>query len=181
MIRSVSCWAHPGCTDKDACTQPPAGPAFNRRHNTNDYGRISKPIWKKSSSRSVFTGQGAALKPADALGAKVCGRAPDTVEALVRIAGRRPQNGKMVVALGFGKTRICVDVHVHRITNRLGCFRPRPFETEIGVEAASPTRYWKTGILTGRFGQTRCARAIRAASVARLRFLQRLHNHGAAP
>lgn len=84
---------------------------------------------------------------------------PDTVEALCELPGVGRKTANLVVALGFDKPAICVDVHVHRITNRLGLLRTKtPFETEMALRKILPVRYWKTwNSYLVSFGQTRCA------------------------
>ena len=81
----------------------------------------------------------------------------DTVEELTG-AGVGRKTANLVVALGFGKPAICVDVHVHRITNRLGLVSTRtPLETEMELRRILPVRYWRTwNSYLVAFGQTRC-------------------------
>ncbi len=94
----------------------------------------------------------------DALDACFGGVIPDTVEALCKLPGVGRKTANLVVALGFGKPAICVDVHVHRISNRLGLVKTRtPFETETALRAMLPVRYWRTwNSYLVAFGQTRC-------------------------
>ncbi len=86
------------------------------------------------------------------------GKIPDTVEALCELPGVGRKTANLVVALGFGKPAICVDVHVHRITNRLGLVKTAtPFETEMELRRILPVRYWRTwNSYLVAFGQTRC-------------------------
>ena len=86
------------------------------------------------------------------------GRLPDTVEALCELPGVGRKTANLVVALGFGKPAICVDVHVHRITNRLGLVSTAtPLETEMALRRLLPVRYWRTwNSYLVAFGQTRC-------------------------
>jgi endonuclease-3 len=70
--------------------------------------------------------------------------------------GRKTAN--LVVTVGYGKPGICVDVHVHRIANRLGFVRTRrPEETEWALRAKLPRRHW-IGLndLLVAFGQNVC-------------------------
>lgn len=84
---------------------------------------------------------------------------PDTIEGLCELPGVGRKTANLVVALAFDKPAICVDVHVHRITNRLGLFKTRtPFETEMELRRILPVKYWKSwNSLLVSFGQTRCA------------------------
>ena len=83
---------------------------------------------------------------------------PDTVEELCELPGVGRKTANLTVAVGFGKPAICVDVHVHRISNRWKLVDTRtPFETEMALRERLPRRYWKTwnsNIVS--FGQTRC-------------------------
>jgi endonuclease-3 len=62
------------------------------------------------------------------------------------------------VTFGFGLPGICVDTHVHRITNRLGFVRTRaPEETETALRRRLPRRHWiELNDLLVAFGQTIC-------------------------
>ncbi len=86
------------------------------------------------------------------------GRIPDTVEELVRLPGVGRKTANLVVSEAFDKPGICVDVHVHRISNRLGLVRTKtPLETEMALRRILPHRYWKTwNRFLVAFGQTVC-------------------------
>jgi endonuclease III len=72
-----------------------------------------------------------------------CGKVPSTVEELISLPGVGRKTANLVVAIGFDKPAICVDVHVHRITNRLGYVKTKtPFETEMKLREMLPVRYW---------------------------------------
>lgn len=94
----------------------------------------------------------------DALEHEFKGVIPDTVEDLCRLPGVGRKTANLVVAVGFDKQAICVDVHVHRISNRLGLLRTRsPFETEMRLRRVLPVEYWKIwNSYLVSFGQTRC-------------------------
>lgn len=83
---------------------------------------------------------------------------PNTVEELCRLPGVGRKTANLTVAVGFGLPAICVDVHVHRICNRLELVdTSTPLETEMELRRILPVKYWKTwnSHLVG-FGQTRC-------------------------
>ena len=85
---------------------------------------------------------------------------PDTIDALLTLNGVGRKTANLVVTLGFNKPGICVDTHVHRISNRLGYVRTRnPEETEHGAAGARcPRRYWiGYNDLLVAFGQNVCA------------------------
>lgn len=71
------------------------------------------------------------------------GKVPETLEELLTLPGVGRKTANLVLAVGFRKPAICVDVHVHRISNRLGYVRTRnPYETEMALRKKLPPRYW---------------------------------------
>jgi endonuclease-3 len=87
------------------------------------------------------------------------GRVPDEIDALLTLGGVGRKTANLVVTVGYGKPGICVDTHVHRISNRLGYVRTRtPEETEMALRATLPRRYWiGYNDLLVSFGQNVCA------------------------
>ncbi len=68
---------------------------------------------------------------------------PRTREGLLRFPGIGPKTANLTLGLGFGEPCICVDIHVHRIANRLGWVQTRtPEATELALEAVVPRRLW---------------------------------------
>jgi endonuclease-3 len=72
------------------------------------------------------------------------GRVPSTMEELVTLPGVGRKTANLVLILGFKSLRnICVDIHVHRISNRLGWVRTmEPEETEQSLYRTIPARWW---------------------------------------
>ena len=89
---------------------------------------------------------------------KFGGVLPQTVEELCELPGVGRKTANLTVAVGFDLPAICVDVHVHRISNRLKLVKTRtPLETEMALRRLLPVRYWKTwNSHLVSFGQTRC-------------------------
>ena len=70
-------------------------------------------------------------------------RVPDNLEELLSIKGVGRKTANLVVSLAYGKPGICVDTHVHRISNRLGYVKTKtPDETEFALRAKLPRRHW---------------------------------------
>jgi endonuclease-3 len=90
---------------------------------------------------------------------RFAGRVPDTIDDLLTLKGVGRKTANLVVTIGFGKPGICVDTHVHRISNRLGYVRTKtPDETEMALRATLPRRYWiGYNDLLVSFGQNVCA------------------------
>jgi endonuclease-3 len=86
------------------------------------------------------------------------GRVPDTIDELLTLQGVGRKTANLVVTLGYNKPGICVDTHVHRITNRWGLIKTKtPQQTEFALRQMLPRRYWKelNGLLVA-FGQGIC-------------------------
>jgi endonuclease-3 len=86
------------------------------------------------------------------------GRVPSDLDALLTLHGVGRKTANLVVTFAFGLPGICVDTHVHRISNRLGFVRTRtPGETEQALRRRLPPRHW-VGLndLLVAFGQNIC-------------------------
>ena len=71
------------------------------------------------------------------------GKVPDEIEDLCKFNGVGRKTANLVLARGFSKPAICVDVHVHRIFNRLGYVKTKnPEETEFALRKKLPKKYW---------------------------------------
>lgn len=86
------------------------------------------------------------------------GRVPDDLDQLLTLKGVGRKTANLVVTMGFGKPGICVDTHVHRISNRLGYVRTKtPDQTELALRAKLPHRHWiELNDLLVAFGQNIC-------------------------
>ena len=89
---------------------------------------------------------------------KFNGIIPQTVEELIELPGVGRKTANLVVAVGFNKPGMCVDTHVHKITNRLGYVKTKtPFETEMELRKKLPKQYWeKINSLLVAYGQNTC-------------------------
>lgn len=71
------------------------------------------------------------------------GKVPDEIEDLIKFNGVGRKTANLVLAKGFNKPAICVDVHVHRIFNRLGYVKTKtPEETEFALRNKLPLEHW---------------------------------------
>ena len=72
------------------------------------------------------------------------GVVPDTMEGLLTLAGVGRKTANLVLILSHAsKSNICVDTHVHRISNRLGWVKTRtPEETEHALYKVIPKKWW---------------------------------------
>ncbi len=70
-------------------------------------------------------------------------KVPDDLDDLLSIRGVGRKTANLVVSLAYGKEGICVDTHVHRISNRLGYVKTKaPDETEYALRAKLPHKHW---------------------------------------
>ena len=87
------------------------------------------------------------------------GRVPQTMDELVSLPGVGRKTANLVMILAFRSRRnICVDTHVHRISNRLGWVRTEtPENTEQALYDAAPQRWWaQINLYLVTWGQNIC-------------------------
>jgi endonuclease III len=87
-----------------------------------------------------------------------CGRVPDEIDELIKFKGVGRKTANLVVTLGYNKPGICVDTHVHRISNRWGYIKTAtPEKTEVALRQKLPKQYWiEYNDLLVSFGQRLC-------------------------
>ncbi len=83
---------------------------------------------------------------------------PDEIDELLKLPGVGRKTANLVVTMGYQKPGICVDTHVHRITNRWGYVQTRsPEQTEKSLRQILPMQYWLIiNELLVAFGQNIC-------------------------
>jgi endonuclease-3 len=90
---------------------------------------------------------------------KFGGQVPSTLDELLTLPGVGRKTANLVMILAFDSRRnICVDIHVHRISNRLGWVRTRtPEETEQALYEVIPKRWWPLiNLYLVTWGQNTC-------------------------
>jgi len=90
--------------------------------------------------------------------ARFAGRVPADIDTLLTLKGVGRKTANLVVTMGYGQPGICVDTHVHRISNRWGYVRTStPEQTEMALRARLPRRFWiGYNDLLVSFGQNVC-------------------------
>jgi endonuclease III len=86
------------------------------------------------------------------------GEVPDTMQGLLALPGVGRKTANLVLVEGYGQAAICVDTHVHRISNRIGyvCTRT-PEQTEMALRRKLPRKHWiRYNELLVAFGQVIC-------------------------
>ncbi|MBD3273456.1 endonuclease III [Candidatus Dependentiae bacterium] len=89
---------------------------------------------------------------------KYDGKVPKTEIELLELPGVGRKTANLVLGLAFNKPAICVDIHVHRISNRLGIIKTKtPEKTEFALKKIIPKKYWiEWNDLLVRWGQNIC-------------------------
>lgn len=131
---------------KDAVTAEASARLFNVAHTPETMAvlpvsRIEKLIYPVSFYRNKARHVKQACRQIlDDFGGVV----PDTMDELLTLAGVGRKTANLVLILSHAsKSNICVDTHVHRISNRLGWVRTRtPDETEHALYKVVPKRWW---------------------------------------
>jgi len=145
---------------KDNTTRVASKKLFKLANNPKDimrlsYGRIRKAIYpvgfyrvKARNIKNICSN----------LVNKFKGKVPDKMDLLLSMKGVGRKTANLVLTEGFNKPGICVDTHVHRISNRLGYVKTRnPFETEMALRDKLPRRYWmEYNVILVRWGQNVC-------------------------
>ncbi len=85
-------------------------------------------------------------------------KVPDDIDILMTFEGVGRKTANLVVSEGYGLSAMCVDTHVHRISNRLGYIKTKtPEESEIELRKKLPLKYWNEyNALMVAFGQSIC-------------------------
>ena len=145
---------------KDYVTEKASRNLFSRVSSPNDLAKMPvRTIEKLIYPVGFYKTKARHLKEmARMLIDKYGGKVPDKFEELVKLPGVGRKVANLVLALSFGEDAICVDTHVHRISNRLGWVKTKnPLETEKELMKIFPKRYWKdiNHVLVS-FGQNVC-------------------------
>ena len=125
------------------------GPATERLFLLADTPAAMSKLPEERIERAIFpagfyrTKAKAIRKAARELVDRFGSRVPDTIEELLTLPGVGRKTANLVVTLAHNKAGICVDTHVHRITNRWGYVKTKtPHETEQALRAKLPKKHW---------------------------------------
>lgn len=145
---------------KDAVTEQASHRLFGRagtpeamlRLNVVEIEKLIYPVgFYHTKARNV-------LKICEALITKWQGQVPSMLEELLTLPGVGRKTANLVMTVGCGKLGICVDTHVHRISNRWGLVDTKtPDQTEMALRRILPKRYWITfNDILVTYGQNLC-------------------------
>lgn len=145
---------------KDATTRQASERLFRLARTPQAMRRVPIPVMERAIYPVGFyrTKARTIRRVCDALMERYGGRVPDDLDELLTLKGVGRKTANLVVTLAYRKPGICVDTHVHRITNRWGYVRSRtPEETEFALRKILPRRHWRllNDVLV-TFGQHLC-------------------------
>ena len=132
---------------KDRTTAVAAGKLFEKIKKPEDINRCSlTELEKLIFPVGFYHDKARHLKELpNVLKEKFNGKIPDTVDELIALPGVGRKTANLVVAVAFNKPAVCVDIHVHRIFNRLGyLLTGNPLQTEMTLRKHFPEKYWTT-------------------------------------
>ncbi|MGC8822121.1 MAG: endonuclease III domain-containing protein [Desulfurella sp.] len=100
-------------------------------------------------------------------------KVPDSIEDLLSLPNVGRKTANLVLSKGFNIPAICVDIHVHRISNRLGIVKTKtPVQTEFELMKVLPKQYWiEYNDLLVPFGQNICTPISPFCSKCKLSFI----------
>ena len=145
---------------KDTTTLPICERLFAQVHTIDGFLRLSpmeiEPLiypvgFYKTKARTILT---ICRDLKERFGSQV----PDDLDQLLTLKGVGRKTANLVLTEGFGKMGMCVDTHVHRISNRLGYVKTKtPQETEFALREKLPAKYWMVyNALLVTWGQNVC-------------------------
>ncbi|MCK5107497.1 MAG: endonuclease III [Nanoarchaeota archaeon] len=145
---------------KDKTTAFAVNKLFKKVNNANDLNKLKiSEIEKLIYPVGFYRNKAKFLKKLPGvLDNEFNGEIPAEIDGLVKLPGVGRKTANLVRAVAFQKPAICVDVHVHRISNRFGYVKTKtPFETEMALRKKLPKKYWlKWNYLLVAFGQNLC-------------------------
>jgi len=145
---------------KDETTSRAAAALFTvvkNHHDLNKLGldELDRMIWQVGFHRE----KSKHLKQLPAVLDKLYGgKVPSEIDDLLKLPGVGRKTANLVRAVAFGLPAICVDIHVHRISNRWGYIHTQtPLESEMALRAKLPDIYWlQYNSHVVAFGQNLC-------------------------
>ena len=145
---------------KDEVTEKVSEQLFSKANNLEELSKLSyEEIKEAIKPIRFYNNKTRYLKNLpEVINKEFKGKIPDEIEDLVKLPGVGRKTANLVLIVGFEKPAMCVDVHVHRIMNRLGYLKTKDnFETEIELREKLPKEYWlEWNKLFVSFGQNHC-------------------------
>ncbi len=130
---------------RDKVTASVVKSLFKKINKISDFNRFSiKQIEKMIYPVGFYKNKAQYLKKLPVvLEKEFNGVLPQSVEELIHLPGVGRKTANLVVSIGFKKPALCIDVHCHRIPQRIGWFVTKtPYETEMLLRDVLPKKYW---------------------------------------
>jgi len=131
---------------KDDVTRITSRKLLNRAPNPETLAKLSvKEVAALAYPAGFYRNKAESLKKiADILLEKYDGLVPNNMDELLALPGVGRKTANLVLIEAFNMYGICVDIHVHRISNRAGWVdTPNPDKTEMVLREIQPKKYWK--------------------------------------
>ena len=145
---------------RDEVTEPASARLFALAKSPAELSKLSNSkIEKAIYPAAFFRNKAKSMKEmCKVLVDQHSGEVPDKLEELLKLKGVGRKTANLTLTLGHNKPGICVDIHVHRICNRLSYVKTKtPDETEMVLREILPKRFWKGfNDLLVSFGQNLC-------------------------
>ena len=145
---------------KDVITYSVVPKLFKQLRSVKDFAEVPLPKLERMIRKVGFYKQKARRikQLSKLLISKYGGKVPDSLEELLKLPGVGRKTANCVLLYGFGKAALPVDVHVHRISNRIGLIRTKnPEQSELKLKEIIPRRYWtRLNELLVQHGQRTC-------------------------
>ena len=145
---------------RDEVTEPASARLFALAKSPAELSKLSNSKFEKAIyPAAFFRNKAKSMKEmCKVLVDQHSGEVPDKLEELLKLKGVGRKTANLTLTLGHNKPGICVDIHVHRICNRLSYVKTKTSdETEMVLREILPKRFWKSfNDLLVSFGQNLC-------------------------
>ncbi|WP_456419321.1 DUF123 domain-containing protein [Methanocaldococcus infernus] len=144
---------------KDEVTEEVSKKLFEKVKDVNDLLKIDeKELESLLYPAGFYKNKARTLKKlAKVLKEKYNGEVPSNMDELLSLPGVGVKTASLVLSLAFNKDEICVDTHVHRISNRWFIDTETPEESREELKKVLPKKYWKSiNNLLVLFGRSIC-------------------------
>lgn len=145
---------------KDQTTAKVVTELFKLVHTADDFDKLSFEELDAIVYQTGFHREKAKhLKALPAvLNERFGGKVPSEIDDLLLLPGVGRKTANLVRAVAFSLPAICVDIHVHRISNRWGYISTRtPLESEMALRKTLPQKHWLSyNSYVVAFGQNLC-------------------------